>query len=157
MPFPVARVLGPLLVLGEPEPAWGSRAASDARRWRCAAYSRVEGLGWVCSQCPGASTRAMSRARSGEVSVTDVELVMLRRGAAGRRWFRRVPLDVNGTPDGRYAGRRGAAVARGGCASRGDEVCSRELVWQTMILPVNSFLIADWSSGRIRCRVSRTR
>ena len=28
----------------------------------------------------------------GEVSVTDVELVMLRGGAAGRRWFRRVPL-----------------------------------------------------------------
>ena len=61
----VARLLGPPLVLGEPEPAWGSRAASDARRWRCAAYGRVERPGWVCSQCPRASTRAVSRARSG--------------------------------------------------------------------------------------------
>ena len=53
-------------------------------------------------------------------------LVRVRRGAAGRR-FRRVPLDVNGTPDGRYVtDKRGAAVARGGCAWRGKEVCLRE-------------------------------
>ena len=61
-----------------------------------------------------------------------------KRGAAGHRRFRRVPLDVNGTPDGRYADKRGAAVARGGCASRGDEVCSRRLVEQTVIGTVNS-------------------
>ena len=37
-------------------------------------------------------------------------------------------MDVNGTPDGRYVtDKRGAAVARGGCASRGEEVCSQEL------------------------------
>ena len=65
----VARLLGPPLVLSEPEPAWGSRAASDARRWRCAAYSRVERPGWVCSQCPRASTRAVIRARSGRGQV----------------------------------------------------------------------------------------
>ena len=41
MPFPVARVLGPLLVLGEPEPAWGSRAASDAGHWCDMTYSGV--------------------------------------------------------------------------------------------------------------------
>ena len=115
MPFPVARVLGPLLVLGEPEPAWGSRAASDARRWRCAAYSRVEGLGWVCSQCPGASTRAMSRARSGEVGVTDVELVMegeVRRGAVGSVGFRWMSTErrTGGTRAGE-ARRLRAAVA----------------------------------------------
>ena len=45
-----------------------------------------------------------------------------RRGAGGFVGFRW----VNGTPDGRYADKRGAAVARGGCASRGKEVCSQE-------------------------------
>ena len=85
----------------------------------------------------------------GEVSVTDVELVMVRRGAAGRRWFRRVPLDVNGTPDGRYAGRQARRLRAAVALARGHEFCSRELVWQTVILPVNSFLIADWSSTEI--------
>ena len=37
----VARLLGPPLVLSEPEPAWGSRAASDAGHWRDATYSGV--------------------------------------------------------------------------------------------------------------------
>ena len=61
--------------------------------------------------------------------MTDVELVMARRGAAGRRRFRRVPSGSVGCQ--RNAGRAvrgqaGAAVARGGCASRGEEVCSQE-------------------------------
>ena len=37
----VARLLGPPLVLSEPEPAWGSRAASDAGHWRDVTYSGV--------------------------------------------------------------------------------------------------------------------
>ena len=58
----------------------------------------------------------------GEVSVTDVELVMLeaaRRGAGGFVGFRW----VNGTPDGRYAGRQGAAVACGSWLSVVVEFC----------------------------------
>ena len=42
--------------------------------------------------------------------MTDVELVMLRGGAAGRRWFHRVPLGQ------RNAGRAVRGQASGGCA-----------------------------------------
>ena len=58
----------------------------------------------------------------GEVSVTDVELVMLRGGAAGRRWFRRVPLM---STERRTGGTRasGAAVARGSWLSVVVEFC----------------------------------
>ena len=121
------------------------RGARELRRMQGAgdAWLTVESrdpLGWVCSQCPGASTRAMSRARSGEVSVTDVELVMVRRGAAGRRWFRRVPLDVNGTPDGRYAGRQARRLRAAVALARGREFCSRRLVETAVNLTVNSRL-----------------
>ena len=57
--------------------------------------------------------------------MTDVELVMLeaaRRGAGGSVGFRW----GNGTPGRAVRGQAGAAVARGGCASRGEEVCSQE-------------------------------
>ena len=37
----VARLLGLPLVLSEPEPVWGSRAASDAGHWRDVTYSGV--------------------------------------------------------------------------------------------------------------------
>ena len=80
--------------------------------------------------------------------MTDVELVMLeaaRRGAGGFVGFRW----VNGTPDGRYAGRQARQLRAAVALARGHEFCSRELVWQTVILPVNSFLIADWSSTEI--------
>ena len=102
------------------------RGLQSSRETRLGVFAVPEGV--YAGRVPG---------QVGEVSVTDVELVMLeaaRRGAGGFVGFRW----VNGTPDGRYAGKRGAAVARGGCASRGDEVCSRRLVEQTVIGTVNS-------------------
>ena len=105
------------------------RGARELRRMQGAGDARLT----VESRDPvGCVRSARGRLRGpcpgpgrGEVSVTDVELVMLRGGAAGRRWFRRVPLGQRNA--GRAVrGQAGAAVARGGCASRGEEVCSQE-------------------------------
>ena len=63
-----------------------------------------------------------------------VVLVMIRRGAAAP--VSSGSVDVNGTPDGSTrAGTRagGAAVARGGCASRGEEGFGLRIAGQTMI------------------------
>ena len=117
VPFSVARLLGPLLVLGWPEPA----RAPGLRRMQGAGDARltVEPKGSVGVDCGarGRSVRA-EWSRAGARLMLLVVLVMIRRGAAGRRRFRRVPLmsterrtAVRGQVRERAARRLRAAVA----------------------------------------------
>ena len=71
--------------------------------------------------------------------MTDVELVMLRGGAAGRRRFRRVPLDVNGTPDGRYAGRQARRLRAAVALPAVKRFVARSRIEPTVIEAVNSW------------------
>ena len=75
--------------------------------------------------------------------MTDVELVMVIGcgcgGAAGRRRFRRVPLDVNGTPDGRYAGRQARRLRAAVALPAVKRFVARSWIEPTVIEAVNSW------------------
>ena len=137
VPFSVARLLGPLLVLGWPEPA----RAPELRRMQGAGDARltVEPKGSVGVDC-GARGRSV-RAEWSRAGARLMLLVVLvndydeaRRGGAPP--VSSGSVDVNGTPDGSTrAGTRagGAAVARGGCASRGEEGFGLRIAGQSVI------------------------
>ena len=106
----MARLLGPLLVLGWPEPA----RAPELRRMQGAGDARltVEPKGSVGVDCGarGRSVRA-EWSRAGARLMLLVVLVNDKARRGGAPPVSSGSVDVNGTPDGRYAGRR-AAVAR---------------------------------------------